>query len=192
VLGRDPEPLLAMFDNRYATAPINARKVFEAELATTGTTSGMRRTVGGPNWALLIGVVLVLVLVWGVVRLFASEPQQVLQPSTPVLNGSAGVDQGPASKPQHGAVAVTPPKPMHVTLSGAQNGSHVVVRDKAGKVVWAGDIRLGEKRVVSALPPVKVQATVGGAVEAYVKGQDRGPVGTSGQPGELTLKRLHP
>ena len=94
VLGREPEPLLAMFDNRYATAPIAASRVFEAELATGragGMAGGMRRSVGGPNWALLVGVVLALVMVWGVIRLFASEPQEVLQPSTPVLNGSAGV-----------------------------------------------------------------------------------------------------
>ena len=34
ILGKDPEPLLAQFEERYATAPINARRVFEAELAT--------------------------------------------------------------------------------------------------------------------------------------------------------------
>ncbi len=42
------------FENRYATAPLNARRVFEAELAT-GMTGSMRSTVGGPNWALLVG-----------------------------------------------------------------------------------------------------------------------------------------
>ncbi len=90
VLGRDPVPLLSMFDNRYATAPINAKRVFEAELAT-GMTGSMRSTRGGPNWALLIGVVLALVMTWGVIRLFATQPPEVLQPTTPVLNGSAGV-----------------------------------------------------------------------------------------------------
>ena len=43
MLGLDPEPLLAPFDNRYASAPINARRVFEAELAT-GMTGAMRST----------------------------------------------------------------------------------------------------------------------------------------------------
>src|SRR6185436_127458 len=57
VLGRDPGPLLEHFDNRYATAPINARRVFEAELAT-GMTSAARRTAGGPGWILLVGAVL--------------------------------------------------------------------------------------------------------------------------------------
>ncbi|MGH3445528.1 MAG: helix-turn-helix domain-containing protein, partial [Nocardioidaceae bacterium] len=74
VLGQDPGPLLEKFDNRYASAPVNARRVFEAELAT-GTTGGMRRTVGGPQWGLLVGAVLVVALVWGLVRLFATPPQ---------------------------------------------------------------------------------------------------------------------
>ena len=116
-------------------------------------------------------------MVWGVIRLFASEPPELLQPSTPVLNGSAGVDGGPASKPQLASAPAAAPKPMPVTLVGAQDGSHVVVRDRTGKVVWAGEVVLGEKRMVKALPPVKVEATVGGAIEAYVKGIDRGPVG---------------
>jgi helix-turn-helix protein len=190
VLGRDPEPLLAMFDNRYATAPIAASRVFEAELATGGMAGGMRRTTGGPNWALLVGVVLALVMVWGVLRLFASAPQEVLQPSTPVLNGSAGVDGGSAAKQDGGAAVLAAPKPMHVTLVGAQDGSQVVVRDRNGKVVWAGEIVLGEKRTVQALPPVKVEAKVGGVIEAYVKGRDRGAVGAAGQAGVLTLTRL--
>ncbi len=102
VLGKDAAPLLEQFDARYATAPINARRVFEAELAT-GMTGSMRRTAGGPSWGLLTGAVLSLVLVWGLVRLFATEPPEVLQPA-PVLNGSAGVsraypDSAPAGKP---------------------------------------------------------------------------------------------
>ena len=133
---------------------------------------------------------LVLVLVWGVIRLFASEPPQVLQPSTPVLNGSAGVDRGPASKPQHGAVAVIPPTPMHVGLVGTQGASHVVVRDKNGKVVWAGDVAQGAKQKVQALPPVKVQATVGGVIEAYVKGQAMPPPAGSPLPATLTAREV--
>jgi hypothetical protein len=87
ILGKDPAPLLAMFEDRYATAPINARRVFEAELAT-GMTGSMRATAGGPRWGLLIGVVLCLVLLWGVLRLFAGAPETPDMPS-PVINGAA-------------------------------------------------------------------------------------------------------
>ena len=183
MLGRDPVPLLSMFDNRYATAPINAKRVFEAELAT-GMTGSMRSTRGGPNWALLIGVVLALVMTWGVIRLFATQPPEVLQPTTPVLNGSAGVDGGSGQ----GAAPVLP-NPLKVTLVGAQDGSQVVVRDRAGKVVWAGEVVLGEKRTVSATPPVKVKAANGGAIEVTVAGKDQGSLGLLGEPGTRTFTR---
>ena len=40
---------------------------------------------------LLIGVVLALVMTWGVIRLFATEPPELLRNPAPALNGSAGV-----------------------------------------------------------------------------------------------------
>ena len=57
--------------------------MFEAELAT-GMTGSMRSTVGGPNWGLLVGFVLTLVLVWGVVRLFAGEPNEMVENPPPL------------------------------------------------------------------------------------------------------------
>ena len=187
VLGKDPAPLLEQFDDRYATAPINARRVFEAELAT-GMTGSMRGTVGGPNWALLVGVVLALVMTWGVVRLFASEPPQLLQNPAPVLNGSAGVDPGHAASGAGSAPAPVA-KPIRVTLVGAQADSLAVVRNGSGEVVWAGRIVLGEKRVVKATPPVTVKARNAGALEAQVNGKDKGPLGALGQPGKRTFHR---
>ena len=187
VLGRDPEPLLALFDNRYATAPINAKRVFEAELAT-GMTGSMRSTRGGPNWSLMIGVVLALVLTWGVIRLFATQPPEVLAPVAPSLNGSAGVGSGTASGTGQGAAPVTP-KPLKVVLTGARAGSQVVVRDRNGKVVWAGEVALGEKRTVSATPPVKVKAANAGAVEVTAAGKDQGTLGLLGEAGTRTFTR---
>ncbi len=187
VLGKDPVPLLAQFDARYATAPINARRVFEAELAT-GMTGSMRSTRGGPNWTLLIGVVLALVMTWGVIRLFAAEPPELLQPSTPVLNGSAGVDRDFDQTPAQSAPAPAA-KPLKVLLVGAQGDTDVVVRDADRTVVWAGEIVLGEKRLVRATPPVTVRAKDGGAVEVRVNGKSRGPLGEADAPARRTFDR---
>ena len=152
VLGKDPAPLLAQFDDRYATAPINARRVFEAELAT-GMTGSMRSTVGGPNWALLVGVVLALVMTWGVVRLFASEPPELLQNPAPVLNGSAGVDSGATPPPDAGS-RPGPGREADPAHPGRRAGrlARLVVRNGSGEVVWAGEIVLGEKRTVEGRP----------------------------------------
>jgi hypothetical protein len=188
VLGKDAGPLLAQFDERYATAPINARRVFEAELAT-GMTGSMRSTVGGPNWSLLVGVVLALVMTWGVVRLFATEPQEELRSPVPVLNGSAGVDRGFDDKSAAAPAVTATPEPLPVTLVGAQGDSRVVVRDRAGKVVWAGQIVLGEKRTVQATPPVRIQARHGSSIAVQVNGKDRGPVGELDEPARRTVHR---
>jgi hypothetical protein len=185
VLGQDPAPLLERFDNRYATAPINARRVFEAELAT-GMTGSMRSTVGGPNWGLLIGVVLSLVLVWGVVRFFAAEPAPVIHSPAPVLNGSAGVDR------EFDGLAApnTAPKPLRITLVAAEAGSRVVVRDGEGRIVYAGRLVLGERKKLEIVPPVKIRARNAGAVEVRVRGKDRGTVGQQlGEPGRRTIRR---
>ena len=184
VLGQDPAPLLEQFDNRYATAPINARRVFEAELAT-GMTGTMRSTVGGPNWGLLVGAVLSLVLVWGLVRLFATEPPQLIQDPSPVLNGSAGVQ--PAVP--NGADTKPAGRPLPIMLVATQAGSHVVVRNGDGKIVFAGDLIVGERKSLKVDPPVRVQARNSGAVEVRVKGRDRGPVGALGEPGRRTFHR---
>ena len=191
VLGQDPVPLLEKFDNRYATAPINARRVFEAELAT-GNTGSMRSTVGGPNWALLVGCVLSLVLVWGVVRLFSAETAGVddalLPGATPVLNGSAGVDNGYDSARDQDRAA-SGPKPVPVTLVAAQAPTRVVVRDGHRKVVFAGPLVMGERKTLRVSPPIKVQARNAGAVEVRVQGKERGFVGELGQSGTRTFHR---
>ncbi|MGZ5418500.1 MAG: helix-turn-helix domain-containing protein [Nocardioides sp.] len=184
VLGQDPAPLLEQFDNRYATAPINARRVFEAELAT-GMTGTMRSTVGGPNWGLLVGAVLSLVLIWGLVRLFATEPPELIQDSTPVLNGSAGVDQAYPSA----AEAKPASRLLPIMLVATQAGSRVVVHDGDGKVAFAGELVIGERKTLLVDPPVRVQAANSGAVEVRVKGMDRGPVGELGEPGRRTFHR---
>jgi cytoskeleton protein RodZ len=185
ILGMDPEPLLGKFEERYATAPINARRVFEAELAT-GMTGSIRSTVGGPNWGLLVGVVLSLVLVWGVARLFTTEPVDMVEIPAPVLDGSAGLDSGyPAGPEEEGAAAV---EPVKVRLTASQADTRVVVRDADGMVVFSGELVLGERKTLRLAPPVRVRAADGGAVEVRVDGRDRGPLGEAGEPARRTFR----
>lgn len=175
VLGIDVTPLLTSYDERYAHAPINPRRVFEAELAT-GANGSIRSTRGGPNWSVLVAVVMALVLCWSIAQLVMDTPTE-LRNATPVLNGSGG----PSGV---GAAATADPVPVVVTA--ATGGAHVVVRDGAGEIVFKGNLAVGDVRELDAAPPVRVQST-DGAVTVALDGQDARAVGEPGVAGQGTF-----
>ena len=172
VLGKDAVPMLEAFESRYATAPVNARRVFEAELAT-GMTASRRSSVGGPNWALLVAAVLALVLIWSAVRLFAGDPDVKLENPPPVLNGSAGLGNGYAPE------APTAPKQLPMTVTAVSAGVHVQVRDGDGALVYEGDLAMGQGKQMTVDPPVTVVADDGAALSVTLAGHDMGFVGTA-------------
>jgi hypothetical protein len=175
VLGIDVAPLLSSYDERYAHAPINPRRVFEAELAT-GANGSIRSTRGGPNWSVLVAVVMALVLCWSIARLVMDTPTE-LRNASPVLNGSGGPD---------GAGAAATADPVPVVVTAATGGAHVVVRDGAGEIVFKGNLAVGDVRELDAAPPVRVQST-DGAVTVALDGQDPRPVGDPGIAGQGTF-----
>jgi hypothetical protein len=179
VLGLTVEPLMKEYDDRYAGGPINARRVFEAELAT-GLSSGMRATRGGPRWTLLIGAVLCLTMVWGVARLLSGAPEQVATPPS-----SSSDSAGLAANRQ----PITSPlmKTTTMTVTAAHAGAHVVVKDRTGRVLWSGDLRMTHHRRVVGLAPFTVESDNGGAIEVTIAGH---AMGTLGVAGKATSKRF--
>jgi hypothetical protein len=180
VLGLKLDTLMQEYDERYAGGPINARRVFEAELAT-GLGGGMRATRGGPQWTMLIAVVLCLTLVWGVARLLTGSPDQVAAPPANDAN-TAGLaaNRQPITSP------LMTTTQMKVTAAHA--GTHVVVKDRTGRVLWSGDLRMGQHRQVVGLAPFRVEADNAGAVEVSVAGTARGTIGTPGQAGSKKFR----
>jgi hypothetical protein len=167
VLGLEGTPMVATYDERYADAPIDPRRVFEAELAGAGS---IRATRGGPNWSVLVAAVMALILCWSVARLVTGGPDEGHDLAT--LTGSGGPNH-------HSRVAAAAPVP--VTLTAAGGGARVVVRDGAGKLVFSGDLAYGQKHTLTASPPVRIQST-DGSVRVTVDGQHRGRMGPAGRP----------
>ena len=174
VLGIDVAPLLTAYDDRYADAPINPRRVFEAELAT-GSHGSIRGTRGGPNWSVMVAAVMGLVLIWSVARLVMDSPVD-LSGAAPVLNGSAGV----------GNTAAQASDPVPVVLTAAGGGARVLVRDGMGKVVFSGNLTFGETRKIQAAPPVRVQSS-DGSLEIGIAGEPRGALGATGERAQNTF-----
>ena len=114
IFGLDAEALLALYDEHYANAEIEARQVFEAELAT-GIGGGVRATHTGPRWSLLAASVLALAAVWGVARVFNDTPQELVSPAPDVVD-AAGLAAGRAAEASRRSTLAT----LEVTAVGRQ------------------------------------------------------------------------
>lgn len=174
VLGLDIAPLLKSYDEKYADAPINPRRVFEADLASSAG-GGLRATRGGPNWSMLVAVVMALVLAWSIARLAMDAPVEIQNP-TPVLNGSDGPNQ-------------TAPIGGNVTLKVSSSSStHLEVRDGNNKVIFSDDVEFGEVHRIDVLPPVRVSADDAGAIDVEIDGTDRGALGADGKKAQKSFR----
>ena len=168
VLGLDAEPLVAAYDERYAGAPIDPRRVFEAELATVSG-GAIRGTRGRLNWSVLVAAVMAVVLAWSVVRLVIDGPVPVSDQV--VLNGSPG---GRAQL--SGATS----ERVAVSFTAVTGGARVIVRDARSKVVFDEDLPFNQTATVDVVPPVRVNSSDGGLV-VTVDGEEQGPLGATGQ-----------
>jgi cytoskeletal protein RodZ len=173
VLGVDAAPLLAEYDATYADAPVNAKAVFEAELATGH--GGLRPMRGGPNWSVLVAAVMGVVLIWSVARLVMAGGPAAPAPQISLDSGSAGT-----SSP-YGKTAA----PVPVVLTAAGGGAQVVVRDGSGTVVFTGDLAFGQSKTLKVSPPVRVQSS-DGSLAVSVKGGKAKAIGTTGQAAQKT------
>ncbi|SFC52982.1 protein RodZ, contains Xre-like HTH and DUF4115 domains [Nocardioides terrae] len=174
VLGVDAAPLLEHYSASYADAPIDARRVFEAELAT-GAGGPIRRMKGGPNWSVLAAAVMAIVLAWSVARLVLDGSATTPPPAPSLGSGSAGTGN------PYGKLAPAVP----VTITAAGGGTEVVVRDAGGDVVFSGSLAFGESKTLRASPPVRIQASDGSATVA-VDGGKAAAVGKTGEAAQQT------
>lgn len=157
VLGIDAAPLLASYDERYAHAPIDPRRVFESELATG--TGAIRSTRGGRNWSVLIAAVMGAVLVWSVARLVMGGPDPAAD--NPGINFSGGIT---GASPTQG-------DPVRLTLTAAGGGATLNVRDAAGKIVFEGNLAFGQTTELKVVAPIRIYSTDGSVTYAVGAGK---------------------
>lgn len=156
VLGVDATPLVATYDETYAHAPVDPRRVFESELAT-GAGGAIRSTRGGRNWSVLIAAVMGAILIWSIARLVMDGPAPV--GSTPVLNQSGGISDTAAAKGD----------PVKLTLTAAGGGATLNVRDGAGEIVFDGSLAFGQTTELRVVPPIRITSSDGSVTYAVGK-----------------------
>lgn len=171
VLGIDAGPLVAAYDETYADAPVDPRRVFASELAT-GVGGSIRSTRGGRNWSVLIAAVMAAVLIWSIARLVMDGPVELGK--TPVLNQSGGLSR--AQK-----VPAVP-----VTLTATSGGAKLVVRDGNGDIQFKGALAFGQTSKLEIIPPVRIW-TSDGSVTAAVDCKEPAPLGDTGAEASKTL-----
>jgi hypothetical protein len=170
IFGLDAQQLLDLYDDRYATAEIEARQVFEAELAT-GIGGGVRAIRTGPRWSLLAACVLALAMVWGVARVFNDTPQELVSPAPGVVDSAGLAGSGETEEPKLSLAT------LEVTAVGTS--PQVAVRDRDGRILWAGELAEGQRQQVIGLAPFDVTASNGTGVKVAFLGKSKGTVGDS-------------
>jgi cytoskeletal protein RodZ len=176
VLGVEIAPLMASYDERYADAPINPRRVFEAELAS-GAHGGIRSMKGGPNWSILVAAVMTVVLAWSVARLVTDSPVEVRTPAPTLQQGPDG----------SGVPNYIGTQPVTLRLTASDGGARVVVSDDQGDIAFRGSIAAEEQQEISVVPPVTVEVKDKGAVAVAIDGRSKGFVGGAGGQGSRTF-----
>ncbi len=181
VLGIDPEPLVAAYDKEFAAQPINARTVFDVELAA-GTTGMVRGGAPGSNWGALIAAVLVIMLIWGLAQYFTTRQQDALVPPPQRSQNSAGLGSpGPGNRP-----LVTPE--ASVTVSARGGYSRVLVTDGDREVIFRGLLSEGQSRRVTGVAPLHVTARNGGVVALRLDGRQPKIMGEKGLKAQRTVR----
>ncbi|MFY0407707.1 helix-turn-helix domain-containing protein [Solicola sp. PLA-1-18] len=182
ILGMDAAALVADYDAHYAQAPVGARTVFEAELAT-GPKPSIRLTTGGPNWGALLGVVMVLAIIWGLGHLLTDRGEEPAD-SVPVAPSAAATE--PAVDPSSVA-GLGAPTTNQLVLRGRGESTRVVVRDSEGQAVWVGRLADGDSAQVRLVGRGTITASDGGLIAARVN--DRS-IGRLGDPGERVERKI--
>jgi cytoskeletal protein RodZ len=170
VAGIDPEPLIGEYDDAHGGSPqaIPARQAFEPE------TPVRFRERRAPNWSAAMIVALVLVALYGIVRVAAGHDQHRAAQR-------AAAPATPRPTPSHSAVVAPPPRKDVTVRVKAKRASWLNVRDAKGKELFSGIIRAGQSEQWKSKKRIRLLIGNGGGVRVTVNGRDIGSPGQIGQ-----------
>lgn len=204
LLGLDPAPLVRSYDERTGAPPEGAPVALLAD-------DDVPLERSGPNWALLAGaalVVIVALLGWQLVselRGPARPTEQVAGPATtppdrstptvsttraPTSTGTASVSPTASSSPTgltSTSTATVSPDEVAVALT-VTGESWVEVRDAKGRTVYSGLLSKGDAKRFRDTSPLRLTLGNAGGVELTVNGTPLGAAGKAGEVKRLTFR----
>lgn len=169
--GIDPEPLIAEYDDAHGGSPqaIPARQAFEPE------TPVRFRERRAPNWSAAMVAALVLVAIYGIVRVATGHDQHHVE------RAAAPATASPRARPSHSAAVAQAPRKGVTVRVKAKRASWLNVRDAKGKELFSGIIRAGQTEEWKSSKRIRLLIGNGGGVRVTVNGKDVGAPGETGQ-----------
>lgn len=171
VVGVDPEPLVQEYDDTHGGSPqaLTARQAFEPERPVPF------RDRRSPNWTAAMVVALVLVVVYGIVRVATSgeSHKTVQRAAEPVASSPA---PAPSRSAQPEPVAKAPRKDVTVRVK-AKRACWLSVRDAKGHQLYSGIISAGDSEEWTAKKYIRLFLGNGGGVALTVNGKNVGSPG---------------
>jgi cytoskeletal protein RodZ len=171
VNGIDPAPLITAYDDAHGGSPqaIPARQAFEPE------TPVRFRERRAPNWSAAMIVALVLVAIYGIVRVATGHDDHHAARRAAAPATARPTPRAPAAAP-------TPAPRKDVTVRvKAKRASWLNVRDAKGKELFSGIIRAGQTEEWKSRKRIRLLIGNGGGVRVTVNGKDVGAPGETGQ-----------
>jgi cytoskeletal protein RodZ len=171
VSGLDPEPLIGEYDEAHGGSPqaIPARQAFEPE------TPVRFRERRAPNWSAAMVVALVLVAIYGIVRVAVGHDEHHAK------RAAAPASAKPATRPSQSAAAAPAPRKDVTVRVKARRASWLNVRDAKGRQLFSGIIRAGQTEQWKSKKRIRLLIGNGGGVRVTVNGRDMGSPGETGQ-----------
>jgi cytoskeletal protein RodZ len=188
-VGIDPEPLIKEYDDTHGGAPhaIPAAQALEPAIPVRF------RERRSPNWSAAMAIALMLVVVFGVVRVITSDNggQSAVEPARAPGSAEQQPQQAqpapPAPAPtQSDSVALAPRTDVTVRIRAKQT-SWVNVQDNRGKQLFGGLMQPGDVKQWTAKKRIRVLIGNSGGVTLTVNGKNLGSPGGPGQVVRLSL-----
>lgn len=180
VVGLDPEPLIQTYDEEHGGAP-GAMPAAQALEPAIPVRFRERRS---PNWSLAMAVALVLVVLYGVVRVVGNGSggrEPVVPAARAPASTSASAAPSPTPSASHSdSVALAPPTDVTVRIR-AKLTTWINIRDNKGKQLFSGLLRRGDTKEWTARKRIRVVVGNAGGVALTVNGKNLGSPGTTGQ-----------